>query len=228
MGLKEFLLGTPTARTAAVPTYKGSVQEWLPIADARDGVLVMKDGRYVKILEVLPTNFHLKSADEQASVIGKFYAYLKIAPNALQIRVLTQKMDVDAYMERMWAFYDAEDNEKCREMIEDNVNLVHYLAHHEAITRRFFLVFQLEPHMELRGGAFRDVADRLRLEAETARQYLGDCGLEAVEWDDPDDAVINLFYGLLNKNAGKTAKLAGKTKRMLGETAFETEGGGSA
>jgi hypothetical protein len=225
MGLKEILLGSAGANRPppGAPAYKGSVQEWLPVADVRDGVVLTKDGRYVKILEVLPTNFHLKSPDEQESLIYKFYGYLKVAPDTLQIRVITQKMDVEAYMARMWAFYDAEADEKCREMIEDNVNLVHYLAHHEAVARRFFLIFQLEPHMTLRGQEFRDIADRLRQEAETARSQLADCGLEIVEWEDPDDALVNLFYELLNKNASKTVKLTGKTKGMLGEIAYAPE-----
>jgi hypothetical protein len=223
MDVKGFLFGKTTARRAETPTYKNSVQEWLPAADIQDGVVLTKDGKYVKVLEVYPVNFYLKSFTEQQNIIYYFQSYLKIAPNNLQIRVFTQKADIGAYMERMWRFYDAEGNEKCRDMIEDNVNMVHYLAHSEAVTRRFFLIFQLEPQMKVRGNAFRDISARLQEEAHTARQYLDSCGLEVVQWDDPDDTLINLFYEILNKNTSKTVKLTGQTADMLGEFAGISE-----
>ena len=223
MGVKDFLFGGVSVRRKPVPAYKNSVQEWLPVEDIKDGVVITKDGRYVKIIEVLPVNFWLKSFTEQQNIIYYFQAYLKIAPDNLQIRVFTQKADIDAYEKRMWEFYDAEQNERCREMIQDNVDLVRYLAHNEAVTRRFFLIFQLEPGMKIRGNELRDIAARLQEEADTARQYLDSCGLEVVRWEDPDDTIINLFYEILNKNACKTVKIAGRTKDMLGEYACVSE-----
>ena len=223
MDVKQIIFGGPSVRRADVPVYKNSVQEWLPIADIQDGVVIMKDGRYVKLLEVYPVNFYLKSHTEQQNIIYYFQSYLKIAPDNLQIRIFTQKVDINAYMERMWQFYDDEPNESCREMIEDNVNMVHYLAHNEAVTRRFFIIFSLEPGMKIRGNEFRDIVARLQAEADTARQYLDSCGLEVVQWDDPDDAIINLFYEYLNKNTCKSNKLTGKTADMLGSFACVSE-----
>jgi hypothetical protein len=61
------ILGGAPARRGNIPAYKNSVQEFLPIADVKDGVVITRDGRYVKILEVLPVNFYLKSYTEQQS-----------------------------------------------------------------------------------------------------------------------------------------------------------------
>jgi NADH:ubiquinone oxidoreductase subunit C len=221
MNVKAWILGGAPARRDT-PAYKNSVQEFLPIADVRDGVVITRDGRYVKILEVLPVNFYLKSYTEQQNIIYYFSSYLKIAPDNLQIRVLTQKADIGAYTQRMWGFFDAEENPHCQDMITDNVNMVHFLAHSEAVTRRFFLVFSLEPQMKVRGNEFRDIAARLREEAETARRYLDFCGLEILQWDAPDDALINLFYELLNKTTSKTVKLD-RPSEMVGTFAFESE-----
>jgi NADH:ubiquinone oxidoreductase subunit C len=222
MNVKAWITGKAPKRRESAPTYKNSVQEFLPVADVADGVVVTKDGRYVKVLEVLPVNFYLKSYTEQQNIIYYFSSYLKIAPDNLQIRILTQKADIGAYMQRMWGFFDNEENPHCQDMIADNVNMVHFLAHSEAVTRRFFLVFSLEPQMKVRGNEFRDVAARLREEAETARRYLDFCGLEILQWDAPDDALINLFYEILNKTTSKTAKL-NQPSEMVGAFAFESE-----
>ena len=49
--------------------YEDSTQEWLPIETIRDGIIVLKDGRYIKVVEVLPVNFYLKSDVEQENII---------------------------------------------------------------------------------------------------------------------------------------------------------------
>ena len=64
----------------------------------------MKDGRYVKVIEVLPVNFYLKSETEQQNIIYYYASYLKIAPDNMQIRVLTQKADISTYLERLEHF----------------------------------------------------------------------------------------------------------------------------
>ena len=71
-------------------------------------------------------------------IILSFAAYLKIAPNTLQIMVRTQKADMADYVARMKAYAEIEENEKCREMIEDNIAEVDWLGASSAITRRFF------------------------------------------------------------------------------------------
>ena len=61
MNLKELLFGKQLARIHAAQ-YQHSTQKWLPVADIQDGIVILKDGRFIKILEVLPVNFALKSS----------------------------------------------------------------------------------------------------------------------------------------------------------------------
>ena len=69
--------------------YPNGTQAFVPIKQINDGIICTKDGRYVKILEVLPVNFHLKSSMEQETMIYYFASYLKISPDHLQILVRT-------------------------------------------------------------------------------------------------------------------------------------------
>ena len=41
------------------------VQPFLPVKDIRNGIVETTDGRYVKILEIEPINFLLRSSEEQ-------------------------------------------------------------------------------------------------------------------------------------------------------------------
>ena len=205
MNLKQLIFGKQLAQIKQAQ-YQRSTQKWLPIADIQNGMLITKDGRYVKILEVLPVNFELKSPIERQNIIYYYASYLKIAPDNLQIKVVTQKADIESYVNRMWDFYKRESVESCRDMIEDNINEVTYLAANEAVTRRFFLVFQHESKMKTRGEGLLAVADRLREEEQTARRYLGMCGLEVLCPDYADSFLLELLYSILNKRASRHSK----------------------
>jgi hypothetical protein len=221
MNAKEFLFGRTRGQVSKTGIYKGSTQEWLPIAEVQDGIVITKDGRYVKIIEILPVNFYLKSYMEQQNIIISFAQYLKIAPDNIQIRICTQKADIGAYESRMWAFYENEENEKCREMIADNIDMVRYLAANETVTHRFFIIIQLEPGMKPRSFEARDIAARLYEEAQTARKYLDFCGLEVIEWDDPDEALISLLFGLINKKSASNIKMPGGVTDMISDVIGE-------
>ena len=106
MKLKEIISKIKNQKKST--TYENSTQKWLPISEFRDGIVVMKDGRYVKVIEVLPVNFYLKSETEQQNIIYYYASYLKIAPDNMQIRVLTQKADISTYLERLEHFLETE------------------------------------------------------------------------------------------------------------------------
>ena len=53
---------------------KGEVQSIIPIKQIYKGMIVTEDDRYIKILEVLPINFALRSNEEQDNIIHLFAA----------------------------------------------------------------------------------------------------------------------------------------------------------
>ncbi len=56
------------------------VQDYLPIRDLKNGIIETTDNRYIKILEIEPINFTLRSDEEQFNIISSFASWLKISP----------------------------------------------------------------------------------------------------------------------------------------------------
>lgn len=84
------------------------------------------------MLELLPVNFYTLSETEQGNAIADFAAYLKVAPDQLQINVLTQKFNLNGYLKLMKNRLDCEQNESCREMILESMQYVPQLVEREA------------------------------------------------------------------------------------------------
>jgi len=110
MGLKELIFGGNVQNfNERDGAYSDSVQKWLPIQNVINGVIVTKDRQFIKVLEVLPVNFYLKSPIDQQNIIYQFASYLKIAPDTLQILIVTQKADTVEYIAYMRRCYEEEE-----------------------------------------------------------------------------------------------------------------------
>ena len=178
-------------------------------------MVVTKDHRFLKVLEVMPVNFYLKSPTERQNIIYYFANWLKIAPDNLQIRVLAQKANLEDYVTLMKKCLEQEKNEDCKAMIEDNIREISQVADAEAITHRFFLIFQYEPKMRAKGNSVAGIAARLNEEADNARRFLDMCGLELLVPDYEDNALLELLYELINKQTSRHVKLPDGVFDML-------------
>ena len=208
MGLKEFLSGAPVKSGGDNGnTFPDSIQAWLPVKNIIGGVVITKDDRFVKILEVLPVNVYLKSPTDRQAIIEAYAAYLKIAPNNMAIEVRTLAADTSDYVERMRQYAEAEGNENCREMIEDNIREIGEGIASEAIRHRFFIIFQYEMQMKAKRNTVRGIVDRLNEEADTARRYLDVCELEVLEPRYMDNFMLRLLYEIIDKKTSRRVKL---------------------
>jgi len=208
MNVKEWIFGG-TVKTTGSGEYRDSIQAWLPIKNIIGGTIVTKDNRFVKILEVLPVNIYLKSANDRRNIIASFASYLKIAPDDLVLMARTLPADTAEYVERMRHYSENEENEACREMIEDNIREIGQGVASDAIRHRFFLVFQYEVRMKAKRNTVSAIIQRLNEEADTARRYLDVCELEVLEPRYTDDFILKLLYEIINKRASRRVKLPG-------------------
>ena len=197
MNVKELIFGGSTKPAAANGAYRDSIQAWLPIKNIVS-VVITRDNRFIKILEVLPVNIYLKSPNDRQNIISSYAAYLKIAPNDIMLQARTLPADTAEYVERMKKYAEQEENPSCREMIEDNIQEIGQGVASDAIRHRFFLIFQYEAHMKSKGGSVAAVLQRLNEEADTARRYLDVCKLEVLEPRYSDDFVLKLLYEIIN------------------------------
>lgn len=75
-----------------------AAQEFVPIKEVRNGVIVLKDGGIRAILIASSINLSLKSSDEQAAVINQFQSFLNGLDFPTQIVVQSRRLDIRPYL----------------------------------------------------------------------------------------------------------------------------------
>ena len=198
-----------------------TIEDYLPIEKIAHGVIYTTDGRYVKILEVEPINFLLRSAREQMGIIYSFISYLKISPVKLQIKMISKRADINQHLEKSRQELENETDPRCRELQEDYLKFVRNLSSREAVSRRFFLVMEYEPFNANRKVTEREILESLETTAQTAKTFLYQCGNEVTEHENPDEFTTDVLYTLLNRSLCATHPLQERIASVLARYAKE-------
>ena len=190
---------SPSASSKKKKRKDMTLEDYLPIDKIANGIIYTTDHQYVKILEIEPINFLLRSAREQQGIIYSFISYLKISPVKLQIKMISKKADINKHLEQAALELSLETNPHCRELQKDYIQFVKKLSSREAVSRRFFLIFEYEPFNVNRKVEEKEILAALETAAQTAKTFLYQCGNQVVTHDNEDEFTTDVLYTLLNR-----------------------------
>ena len=207
----------PGARKAkrSKPEKLEFVQPFLPVKDIRNGIVETTDGRYVKILEIEPINFMLRSSEEQYNILSSFASWLKISPMRLQFKSITRKADSDKHIALLRKEMANEDNEQCKELSEDYIRLIKDVGSREALTRRFFLIFQYEAIGRNESDDYSKIYSMLISAEQNARAYFMQCGNNILQPKNPDEATAEILYMFFNRRSCVEEPFADRVNRVI-------------
>lgn len=196
------------------PVFLNPVSEHLPISKIENGIIYTKDHRYVKIIEVVPINFMLRSDREKRNIIYSFVSYLKICPSKVQFKVLTRRADINLHMDTVRREMADETNEQCRLMQEDYLKFIQQIGSKEAVTRRFFLIFEHEPWGNTRKDEESAAITSLQTAVHTASNYLRQCGNKVIIPENEDEFTVDIVYNILCRNESAVTPLPVRVKKV--------------
>lgn len=203
-------------------TAKGKANEPFPVEKIENGICYLRDKRYIKIIEVEPINFLLRSAREQRNIIYSYMSYLKISPVRMQIKVVSKKADISNHLDKIQEAIRWEQDERCKVLLMDYYNLIRRIGLKEAVTRRFFIVFTYEPIPgSSKKNEEKDAVNQLEIAERTARTYLMQCGNNVVEHENADSFMAEVLYMLLNRKTSTetpfSARAAAEVEKYIAE-----------
>jgi type IV secretory pathway VirB4 component len=73
-------------------------QQFVPVQEVRDGIVVLKDGSLCTIVLVSSINLSLKSYDEQRATLAQFQNFLNTIDFPIQIVIQSRRYDVRPYI----------------------------------------------------------------------------------------------------------------------------------
>ena len=126
----------------------GATQQFVPVKEIRNGVIVLKDGGYRGVLICSSINFGLKSADEQHAIILGFQNFLNTLDFSIQIVVNSRKMDLRPYLAILEEKAVVQKTELMKIQLHEYIEFVRSFADQANImTKSFYIVVPYSPHV---------------------------------------------------------------------------------
>lgn len=205
-----------------------STQMYLPIAEIRDNVAILKNGGLRAVLRTSSINIHLKSEEEQNAIIYSYQNFLNTLEFPLQINVRSKKLDLDNYLDTLKEVAAKQANTLLREQTLDYIDYVERLIEYADIMQKeFFVIVPYDPPRAKKATIFqkfiehmtpKDSLAKLRQrerEFETLRKGLmqrvnivtsglENCGLKVEQLK--TDELVTLFYECFNPRTSRLQK----------------------
>lgn len=215
---------TQTPRSAAKST-----QDFVPISEVRDGVVVLKDGGLRAVLLASSINFALKSEDEQTAFIVQFQNFLNSLDFSVQIFVQSRMLDIRPYVATLEAAYKEQLDDLMRIQIREYIEFIKSFTEAANImTKNFFVVVPYSPPIAASSGGvssilpfgkkktnaaeanrtFEEQVSQLEQRISIVQQGLTRTGVRTVQLG--TEEAIELLYKMFNPGEeGKPMTIAG-------------------
>ena len=173
-----------------------SVQEWLPFDIINDnGIIKMKDNTYVKILEVIPINFNLKSELEKKAILNSYKIFLKTCNFNFQILIQSRKQDLNYHISKLNTHKEIE-NKKIKEIINNYVDYLKKINQNKKNSNKNFYII-IKNNIEDNKHE-NIVLEELNDNYFKIKECLARCG-NIVRDVSEKDRVVNIIKSFINK-----------------------------
>jgi hypothetical protein len=118
-----------------------TTQDFVPIKEIRDGVVILKDNSMRAVLMTSSLNFALKSEDLQEAIIVQFQNFLNSLDFSIEIFIQSRRLDIKPYLSQLEERYKIQLNELLKIQIREYINFIREFTENTNImTKHFFVV----------------------------------------------------------------------------------------
>lgn len=129
-----------------MPTKSKATQDFVPIKEVRDGIVVLKNNSMRAIIMASSINFALKSEDERNSIIYQFQNFLNSLDFPVQIFIQSRNLDIRPYIALLEERYKDQLNDLMKIQIREYIAFIkNFTENSNIMTKSFFVVIPYDP-----------------------------------------------------------------------------------
>src|SRR3989344_280631 len=140
-----------------------ATQEFVPIKEVRDGIIILKDNSMRPVLLCSSINFSLKSSDEKQAILYQFQDFLNSLDFSIEIVTQSRKLDIRPYIALLEEREKNQTNELMKIQVREYIEFIkNFTENTNIMTKNFFLVVPYSPAI-LSTGTSNEITSRLGL-----------------------------------------------------------------
>jgi hypothetical protein len=195
-----------------------ATQEFIPIKEVRDGIIVLKNDELRAIVLANSINLSLKSADEQRATILQFQNFLNTLDFPVQISVQSRRLDIRPYLLLLENRILVQNEPLLKLQTKEYIDFIRNFTESVAIMTKTFFIVVPYTHTVLRSDTgifdrifskkskeelqalkqidFEEKRSQLEERVAVIEQGLGRCGINSAQLG--TEEVVEVFYKVFN------------------------------
>jgi hypothetical protein len=197
-----------------------ATQEFVPIKEVRDGIIVLKDGGLRAIVLANSVNLSLKSEEEQKAIILQFQSFLNTLDFSVQISVQSRRLDIRPYLLTLEEKMKVQNEPLLKIQTKEYIDFIKNFTESVSIMTKTFFVIIPYTHTVLRSDSsmnilknlfgvkskeeiklakqedFEEKRSQLEERVSVIKQGLSSCGIKSVELG--TEEIVEVFYKVFN------------------------------
>jgi len=130
-----------------------ATQDFVPIKEVRNGVIILKDGSLRVVLMASSINLALKSVEEQEAVMSQFQGFLNSLDFTVQFFMESRKLDIRPYIALLEGRLAVELDELMKLQIREYILFIRdFVERANIMSKNFFIVVPYDPALAGRAG----------------------------------------------------------------------------
>lgn len=194
--------------------YEGASQDFIPIKNIQDEMIITKDGRYLSVIEILPINFFQKSKDRKASIARSFSEIFQNKYVRWQLKILRESGDSFETINNIKKNCPKQINPSVKDSLNNYCMYLHQLAAKGSIVERFFFIWEYSGLDGVKSREENEIAQAMRIEKASIIQSLHDCGNVCLSHKDENLFISEFLYMYFNRNTRKKESIYERYSRI--------------
>ena len=176
-----------------------TVQEWLPIEQIyNNGIVKLKNNKFIKILKIIPINYNLKSNLEKEAILNSYKIFLKTCNFDIQILIQSSKEDLSNHIFYIQKNIQKKENKYLNEISKNYIEYINQLnLSKKSSSKNFYIILSNEENKKDFIQTEEIIKSELKEKYFKIKECLSRCGNSVIEISNKKD-IKKLFYSFLN------------------------------
>ena len=157
----------------------------------------IENNAYIKILEVTPINYNLKSDLEKEAILNSYKIFFKTCHFDIQILIQSNKEDLSHHISKIKKNILKKENKFLKELSENYIQYISNLNNNKkSSSKKFYIIIKNQP-INKKEKNIEIIKQELNEKYLKIKECLSRCGNKVNNIDEKEE-IIKIFFSFLN------------------------------
>ncbi len=164
-----------------------------------DGIIKIKNHKYIKIIKVKPINYNLKSDLEKKAILNSYKIFLKTCNFPIQILIQSKKENLEDHISKIQKNIQKQENVYLKNIADEYIKYIQSInISKKSSTKEFYIIIENEKENQKNSLNIEDIIkNELKEKYFKVKECLARCGNSVQEISNKKET-INILYSFLN------------------------------